>query len=115
MDCYIVEFEQNGENRAVYGKQQLKKLEQRLNVKGLDEPSFVMQKDKIIGLGLSTMHHDIQWDKSSTSYNTWLNFSISCFSSSVKPSVPFPCMNISKAVYRLGLAMVQANPFSVSQ
>ena len=60
MDCYIVEFEQNGENRAVYGKQQLKKLEQRLNVKGLDEPSFVMQKDKIIGLGLSTMHHDIQ-------------------------------------------------------
>ena len=28
MGCYIVEFEQNGEDRAAYGEQLLKKLEQ---------------------------------------------------------------------------------------
>ena len=27
MGCYIVEFEQNGEDRAAYGEQLLKKLE----------------------------------------------------------------------------------------
>ena len=32
---YIVEFEQNGEDRAAYGEQLLKKLELRLNTKGL--------------------------------------------------------------------------------
>ena len=40
MGCYIVEFEQNGEDRATYGEQLLKKLEQRLNVKGLNERRF---------------------------------------------------------------------------
>ena len=40
MGCYIVEFEQNGEDRAAYGEQLLKKLEQRLNVKGLSERRF---------------------------------------------------------------------------
>ena len=40
MGCYIVEFEQNGEDRAAYSKQLLKKLEQRLNVKGLNERRF---------------------------------------------------------------------------
>lgn len=38
--CYIVEFEQNGEDRAAYGEQLLKKLEQRLKVKGLNERRF---------------------------------------------------------------------------
>ena len=32
MGYYIVEFEQHGEDRAAYGEQLLKKLEQRLNV-----------------------------------------------------------------------------------
>ena len=40
MGCYIVEFEQNGEERATYGEQLLKKLEQRLNTKGLNERRF---------------------------------------------------------------------------
>ena len=40
MGCYIVEFEQNGEDRAAYGEQLLKKPEQRLNVKGLNERRF---------------------------------------------------------------------------
>ena len=40
MGCYIVEFEQNCEDRAAYGEQLLKKLEQRLNVKGLNERRF---------------------------------------------------------------------------
>lgn len=37
---YIVEFEQNGEDRAVYGEQLLKKQELRLNTKGLAERRF---------------------------------------------------------------------------
>ena len=40
MGCYIVEFEQNGEDRAAYGEQLLKEQEQRLNVKGLNERRF---------------------------------------------------------------------------
>lgn len=37
---YIVEFEQNGEDRATYGEQLLKKLEQRIKNKGLTERRF---------------------------------------------------------------------------
>lgn len=40
MGYYIVEFEQNGEDRAAYGEQLLKKLEQRLCVRGLSERRF---------------------------------------------------------------------------
>ncbi|EKU90628.1 hypothetical protein HMPREF9447_02046 [Bacteroides oleiciplenus YIT 12058] len=40
MGCYIVEFEQHGEDRAAYGEQLLKKLEKRLNIKGLNERRF---------------------------------------------------------------------------
>lgn len=40
MGFYIVEFEQNGEERAAYGEQLLKKLEQRLKTKGLNERRF---------------------------------------------------------------------------
>lgn len=40
MGCYIVEFEQNGEDRAAYGEQLLKKLEKRLKIKGLNERRF---------------------------------------------------------------------------
>ena len=40
MGCYIVEFEQHGENRATYGEQLLKNLEKRLNTKGLNERRF---------------------------------------------------------------------------
>lgn len=35
--CYIVEFEQNGEDRAQYGEQLLKKLAKRLNRRGFGE------------------------------------------------------------------------------
>lgn len=35
--CYIVEFEQNGEDRAQYGEQLLNKLSKRLNKKGFGE------------------------------------------------------------------------------
>ena len=40
MGCYIIEFEQHGEDRAAYGEQLLKKLEKRLNTKGLNERIF---------------------------------------------------------------------------
>lgn len=38
--CYIVEFEQHGEDRAAYGEQLLKKLEKQVNTKGLTERRF---------------------------------------------------------------------------
>jgi len=40
MGCYIVEFEQNGEDRAQYGTKLLKRLEERLQTKGLTERRF---------------------------------------------------------------------------
>lgn len=40
MGCYIVEFEQHGEDRAAYGEQLLKNLEKHLNTKGLNERRF---------------------------------------------------------------------------
>ena len=40
MGFYIVEFEQNGEDRAQYGEQLLIKLEQRINQKGLNVTLF---------------------------------------------------------------------------
>jgi predicted nuclease of restriction endonuclease-like (RecB) superfamily len=38
--CYIVEFEQNGEDRAKYGEKLLQNLEKRLDTKGLNEKRF---------------------------------------------------------------------------
>ena len=40
MGRYIVEFEQHGEDRAAFGERLLKKLEQQLNIKGLNERRF---------------------------------------------------------------------------
>ena len=40
LGCYIVEFEQNGEDRAQYGAKLLKRLEERLQTKGLTERRF---------------------------------------------------------------------------
>ena len=40
MGCYIVEFEQNGEDRAKYGEFLLKNLEQKVNLKGLNITLF---------------------------------------------------------------------------
>jgi hypothetical protein len=37
---YIVEFEQNGEDRAKYGEKLLQNIEKRLNTKGLNEKRF---------------------------------------------------------------------------
>lgn len=37
---YIVEYEQNGEDRARYGKRLLKKLADNVNVKGLSETNL---------------------------------------------------------------------------
>jgi predicted nuclease of restriction endonuclease-like (RecB) superfamily len=38
--CYIVEFEQNGEDRAEYGKFLLKKIAEQLSIKGLGETNL---------------------------------------------------------------------------
>lgn len=40
MGCYIVEFEQHGEDRAEYGAKLLKRLEEQLQTKGLTERRF---------------------------------------------------------------------------
>ena len=38
--CYIVEYEQKGSDRAKYGDRLLKRLEERVNTKGLNETLF---------------------------------------------------------------------------
>ena len=38
--CYIVEYEQNGSDRAMYGDRLLKRLEERVNTKGLNVTLF---------------------------------------------------------------------------
>ena len=38
--CYIVEYEQKGSDRAKYGERLLKRLEERVNTKGLNETLF---------------------------------------------------------------------------
>lgn len=39
--CYIVEYEQRGSDRAKYGERLLKRLEERVNTKGLNETLFL--------------------------------------------------------------------------
>ena len=39
--CYIVEYEQNGSDRAKYGDRLLKRLEEHVNTKGLNETLFL--------------------------------------------------------------------------
>ena len=39
---YIVEYEQNGSDRAKYGDKLLKRLEERVNTKGLNETLFLI-------------------------------------------------------------------------
>ena len=38
--CYIVEYEQKGSDRAKYGDRLLKRLEEKVNTKGLNETLF---------------------------------------------------------------------------
>ncbi|WP_291584630.1 PDDEXK nuclease domain-containing protein [Bacteroides sp.] len=69
MGCYIVEFEQHGEDRATYGEQLLKKLEKRLNTKGLNERRFrefrrlyliyPQLKEEVLGYVMS--NSEIRW------------------------------------------------------
>ena len=42
--CYIVEYEQNGSDRAKYGDRLLKRLEERVNTKGLNETLFLASR-----------------------------------------------------------------------
>ena len=46
MGCYIVEFEQNGEDKAQYGTKLLKRLEERLHTKGLTCIWFILNWGK---------------------------------------------------------------------
>ena len=69
MGCYIVEFEQHGEDRATYGEQLLKNLEKRLNTKGLNERRFrefrrlylIYPQLKDEGLGYVMSNPEIRW------------------------------------------------------
>lgn len=42
--CYIVEYEQKGKDRAQYGERLLKRLEERLNCRGLNETLFKVSR-----------------------------------------------------------------------
>ena len=43
--CYIVEYEQNGSDRAKYGERLLKRLEERVNTKGLNLTLFKVSRN----------------------------------------------------------------------
>jgi predicted nuclease of restriction endonuclease-like (RecB) superfamily len=43
--CYIVEYEQKGSDRAKYGDRLLKRLEERVNTKGLNETLFKVSRN----------------------------------------------------------------------
>ena len=43
--CYIVEYEQNGSDRAKYGDRLLKRLEERVNTKGLNATLFKVSRN----------------------------------------------------------------------
>lgn len=42
--CYIVEYEQKGKDRAQYGERLLKRLEERVNNRGLNETLFKVSR-----------------------------------------------------------------------
>ena len=42
--CYIVEYEQKGKDRAQYGERLLKRLEEKVNCKGLNETLFKVSR-----------------------------------------------------------------------
>ncbi len=42
--CYIVEYEQNGKDRAQYGERLLKRLEEKVNCRGLNETLFKISR-----------------------------------------------------------------------
>lgn len=42
--CYIVEYEQNGNDRAKYGERLLKCLEEKISIKGLNETVFLIAR-----------------------------------------------------------------------
>ena len=43
--CYIVEYEQKGSDRAKYGERLLKRLEERVNTKGLNLTLFKVSRN----------------------------------------------------------------------
>ena len=43
--CYIVEYEQKGSDRALYGDRLLKRLAERVNTKGLNETLFKVARN----------------------------------------------------------------------
>ena len=43
--CYIVEYEQRGSDRAKYGERLLKRLEERVNTKGLNLTFFKVSRN----------------------------------------------------------------------
>ena len=67
--CYIVEYEQKGRDRATYGDRLLKRLEERVNTKGLNVTLFQTSRllynyyPQLGGLIYATASHKLQSDK----------------------------------------------------
>lgn len=59
--CYIVEYEQRGSDRAKYGERLLKRLEERVNTKGLNLD--IIQEFSSFLLALSS-NRQLVWNKS---------------------------------------------------
>lgn len=124
--CYIVEYEQKGKDRAAYGDRLLKRLEKRVNTKGLNQTLFknsrrFYQLYPQIGelFGKSPMPSDFfetrkkQLEKSPTPSNKYGNNLLSIHPTSSDELTTSPQTLISKLSFsHLCEIMTQDNPLA---
>ena len=98
--CYIVEYEQKGSDRAKYGDRLLKRLEERVNTKGLNETLFLAARrfysfyPQVADI-ISPSIHPILSDKSRANYKISATASQeSAISATLSPKFVTPAMTL---------------------
>ena len=98
--CYIVEYEQKGSDRAKYGDRLLKRLEESVNTKGLNETLFLAARrfysfyPQVADI-ISTSIHPILSDKSGVNYKISATASQeSAISATVSPKFVTPAKTL---------------------
>ena len=98
--CYIVEYEQKGSDRAKYGDRLLKRLEESVNTKGLNETLFLAARrfysfyPQVADI-ISPSIHPILSDKSGANYKISATVSQeSAISATLSPKFVIPAMTL---------------------
>ena len=97
--CYIVEYEQKGSDRAKYGDRLLKRLEERVNTKGLNETLFLAARrfysfyPQVADI-ISPSIHPILSDKSGNYRISATASQESAISATVSPKFVTPAMTL---------------------